>query len=214
MWAFYDWIRDSVKQNKPWNQFAEDIFISSGSTRQNGALNYFVLHKDPIELTENATQAFLGQRITCARCHNHPAGEVDADAVLPDGQPLLARRRQERRHRRRDIVFAKASGDINHPRLPRPLPPTPLDGTAASPLDSPDDRRAALRRLAHQPAECDVRPHRRQPRLGQLHGPRPCRARGRPARHQSGVQRGAARGPVEGLRRTTVRHEAPDPHRS
>ena len=39
---------------------------------ENGALNYFVLHKDPIELTENVTQAFLGQRLTCARCHNHP----------------------------------------------------------------------------------------------------------------------------------------------
>ena len=45
---------------------------TSGNTRQNGALNYFVLHKDPIELAENATQAFLGQRLTCARCHNHP----------------------------------------------------------------------------------------------------------------------------------------------
>ena len=72
MWAFYDWIRDRVKENKPWDQFAREIFLSSGSTRQNGALNYFVLHKDPIELSENATQAFLGQRITCARCHNHP----------------------------------------------------------------------------------------------------------------------------------------------
>ena len=72
MWAFYDWIRDSVRENKPWDKFARDIFLSAGSTRQNGALNYFVLHKDPIELSENATQAFLGQRITCARCHNHP----------------------------------------------------------------------------------------------------------------------------------------------
>ena len=49
MWAFYDWIRESVKQNKPWDKFARDIFLSSGSTRENGALNYFVLHKDPIE---------------------------------------------------------------------------------------------------------------------------------------------------------------------
>src|SRR5260370_2694420 len=72
MWAFYNWIHDSVKANKPWDKFARDIFLSSGSARQNGALNYFVLHKDTIELTENATHAFLRQRITCARCHNHP----------------------------------------------------------------------------------------------------------------------------------------------
>ena len=72
MWAFYNWIRDCVKENKPWDKFARDIFTGAGSSRQNGALNYFVLHKDPIDLTENVTQAFLGQRLTCARCHNHP----------------------------------------------------------------------------------------------------------------------------------------------
>ena len=72
MWAFYDGIHDSVKANKPWDEFAREIFTGAGSTRENGALNYFVLHKDPIDLTETTTQAFLGQRITCARRHNHP----------------------------------------------------------------------------------------------------------------------------------------------
>jgi hypothetical protein len=70
--GFYSWIHESVKANKPWDRFVREILTSSGSTRQNGALNYFVLHKDPIDLTENVTQAFLGQRLTCARCHNHP----------------------------------------------------------------------------------------------------------------------------------------------
>ena len=40
MWAFYDWIRDSVRENKPWDKFARDIFLSAGSTRQNGARNF------------------------------------------------------------------------------------------------------------------------------------------------------------------------------
>jgi Protein of unknown function (DUF1549)/Bacterial Ig-like domain (group 2) len=72
MWSFYDWIRDSVKHNKPCNKFTCEIFTSSGDTRRNGALNYYVLHKRPIDRTETATQAFMGNRITCARCHNHP----------------------------------------------------------------------------------------------------------------------------------------------
>ena len=54
MWSFYDWIRDSVKENKPWDQFAREIFTGAGSTREHGELNYFVLHKDPIDLSENA----------------------------------------------------------------------------------------------------------------------------------------------------------------
>ena len=42
-----------------------------------------------------------------------------------------------------NIVFAKASGDILHPRLARPLAPTPLDGQSM-PLDSTGDRRVVF----------------------------------------------------------------------
>jgi hypothetical protein len=142
MWAFYDWIRQSVKENKPWNQFAREIFLSSGSTRQNGALNYFVLHKDPIDLSENATLAFLGQRIMCARCHNHPL-EKWTQTQYYQMANLFARVGVKNGGMGDNIVFAKASGDILHPRLARPLPPTPLDGQSM-PLDSPDDRRVVF----------------------------------------------------------------------
>ncbi|HYW44782.1 MAG TPA: DUF1549 domain-containing protein [Bryobacteraceae bacterium] len=141
MWAFYDWIRDSVKRNKPWNQFAREIFLSSGSTRQNGALNYFVLHKDPIELSENATQAFLGQRITCARCHNHPLEKWTQTQYYQMAN--LFARIGVKSGAGENIVFTKTSGDVLHPRLARPLPPTPLDGRGIS-LDSPEDRRAVF----------------------------------------------------------------------
>jgi hypothetical protein len=140
MWAFYDWIRESVKQNKPWDKFAREIFLSSGSTRQNGALNYFVLHKDTIELAENATQAFLGQRITCARCHNHPL-EKWTQTQYYEMANLFARVGVKNGTGPGDnVIFAKTSGDINHPRLAKPLPPTPLDGKSV-PIDSPEDRR-------------------------------------------------------------------------
>jgi hypothetical protein len=143
MWAFYDWIRDSVKANKPWDQFTREIFTGSGSSRQNGALNYFVLHKDTIDLAENVTEAFLGQRITCARCHNHPLEKWTQKQYYQFAN-LLSRVGQKNGNEPGDtIVFAKMSGDINHPRLLKPLAPTPLDGTPLS-LDSTEDRRLAL----------------------------------------------------------------------
>jgi hypothetical protein len=143
MWAFYGWIRDAVKQNRPWNQFAREIFLTSGSTRQNGALNYFVLHKDPIEISENATQAFLGQRITCARCHNHPLEKWTQTQYYQMANLFSRVGVKNGSTPGENIVFAKASGDILHPRLARPLPPTPLDGKSIA-LDSPQDRRAAF----------------------------------------------------------------------
>jgi hypothetical protein len=149
MWAFYDWIRQSVKDNKPWNRFASEIFTSSGSTRQNGALNYFVLHKDPIEISENATQAFLGQRITCARCHNHPL-EKWTQTQYYQMANLFARVGVKNGAMGDNIVFAKTSGDVLHPRLARALAPTPLDG-ASIPIDSPEDRRLVFARWLTSP---------------------------------------------------------------
>jgi hypothetical protein len=140
MWAFYDWIRASVKSDKPWNQFAREIFLSSGSTRQNGALNYFVLHKDPIEMSENATQAFLGQRITCARCHNHPLEKWTQTQYYQMANLFSRVGVKNGSAPGENVVFAKASGDVLHPRLARPLPPAPLDAPSI-PLDSPIDRR-------------------------------------------------------------------------
>ncbi|MGA2133159.1 MAG: DUF1549 domain-containing protein [Bryobacteraceae bacterium] len=140
MWAFYDWIRDSVKDNKPWNKFAYEIFTSSGDTRQNGALNYYVLHKDPIDLTETATEAFMGNRVTCARCHNHPL-EKWTQKQYYELVNLFARVGLKNGNEPGDIVvYAKDTGDVLHPKLLKPLPPTPLDGTPMS-LDSTEDRR-------------------------------------------------------------------------
>jgi hypothetical protein len=150
MWSFYHWIRDSVKSNKPWDAFARDIFTGSGSSRENGALNYFVLHKDTVELSENVTQAFLGQRLTCARCHNHPL-EKWTQRQYYQFANLFSRVGLKSGDRPGEtIVYAKASGDINHPRLLRPLAPAPLDGTPVD-LDSPDDRRLHFARWLTDP---------------------------------------------------------------
>ncbi len=140
MWDLYYWIRESVKQNKPWDQFARDIFTSQGSSRENGALNYFVLHKDPIDLSENVTQAFLGQRLTCARCHNHPLEKWTQKQYYQMANLFSRVGIKNGQVAGDSVVFAKVSGDINHPRLLRPMEPAPLDGEAM-PLDAVSDRR-------------------------------------------------------------------------
>jgi hypothetical protein len=140
MWAFYNWIRDGVKENKPWNDVAREIFLGTGSTRENGALNYFLLHKDPIDLMETSTEAFLGQRITCARCHNHPLEKWTQNQYY-EMVNLFSRVGIKNGSRAgENVVFAKTSGEYIHPRLLRPMPPTPLDGKSMS-LDSTEDRR-------------------------------------------------------------------------
>ena len=56
----------------PWDRFVRELTTRHGRTDEMGAASYFLIHRNPIEIAENYTQAFLGLTLTCARCHNHP----------------------------------------------------------------------------------------------------------------------------------------------
>ena len=140
MWSYYNWIRESVASNKPWDRMAREIVTASGNTLANGAANYYVLHKDPIAVTENVAVTFMGFSITCARCHNHPLEKWTQKDYYRMAN-LFSRVAVKNGAERGDlIVYAARSGEINHPRLNVPLPPRPLDGPELS-LDSARDRR-------------------------------------------------------------------------
>ena len=52
MWSYYNWIRNQVAANTPWDQFAREVVTATGSTLENGAASFFVLHDDPPEMAE------------------------------------------------------------------------------------------------------------------------------------------------------------------
>jgi hypothetical protein len=140
MWSYYNWIRRNVEANTPWDRMAREILTASGNTLANGAANYFVLHKNPIAVTENVSMTFMGFSITCARCHNHPLEKWTQKDYYQMAN-LFSRVASKAGADRGDtIIYTARSGDINHPRLNVPLPPKPLDGPAIA-LDAPADRR-------------------------------------------------------------------------
>jgi Protein of unknown function (DUF1553)/Protein of unknown function (DUF1549)/Bacterial Ig-like domain (group 2) len=139
MWSFYNWIRDSVAANKPWDKMVREIITANGNTLENGAANYFVIHKEVTDLTENASMAFLGMSITCARCHNHPLEKWTQKQYYQMAN-LFARVGMKNGTRAGDVqIYTNPSGEVNHPRLGKPLPPAPLDGEIL-PLSSSKDR--------------------------------------------------------------------------
>ena len=141
--AFYDFIRRSVAENKSWDRFAREIVTASGSSVQNGAAGYFLIHKDPIDLTETTSQAFLGMSITCARCHNHPLEKWTQDQYYGMAN-LFGRVGLKNGERAGEVlVLSTELGDVHHPRTGKPRDPQPLDGKAIS-LDAPVDRRSHL----------------------------------------------------------------------
>ena len=72
VWAFRNWIRQSVAVNTPYDQFAEELITAGGSAFENPAANYFRIAREPKLVMENMTQVFLGTRFSCNQCHDHP----------------------------------------------------------------------------------------------------------------------------------------------
>ena len=159
MWSYYNWIRRNVAANTPWDRMAREILTASGNTLANGAANYFVLHKNPIALTENVSMTFMGFSITCARCHNHPLEKWTQKDYYQMAN-LFSRVGIKNGADRGDvIVYPARTGEINHPRLNVPLAPRPLDGPAMA-LDAPGDRREAFVELAGLAGQPVLRPGR------------------------------------------------------
>lgn len=143
--AFSGYIRQSVAQNKPWDTFVREIITARGSTLENGAANYYVLHKEPLELTETTTQAFLGMSLTCARCHNHPLEKWTQNQYYEMANFMARVRLKNGEQDGEVLVLTSDQGDVTHPRLNRPLPPAPLDGKGIA-LGAKGDRREVLAR--------------------------------------------------------------------
>lgn len=145
MWSYYAWIRNGVAENRPWDRFIEDLVTATGSNLENGAVNYWLIHQQPQEITENLSQAFLGISLTCARCHNHPLEKWTQDQYYGMAN-LVSRVRLKNGQAAGEVTLVpRPVGEVSHPRLGRPMPPQPLDGEALA-LDDPADRRRHLAR--------------------------------------------------------------------
>ncbi len=74
MWAYHRYIKESMAQNKPYDQFVHELLTAKGSGYRDGAANFYraVPSKDPQTWAETTATTFLGVRLDCAHCHNHP----------------------------------------------------------------------------------------------------------------------------------------------
>lgn len=70
--AFRGWIRERVKNNVPYNEFAHQVLVATGSNKTNPAASYYKILRDPAAIMENTTHLFLGVRFNCNKCHDHP----------------------------------------------------------------------------------------------------------------------------------------------
>ncbi|MCC6536314.1 MAG: DUF1553 domain-containing protein [Bryobacterales bacterium] len=72
VWAFREWIRESLGTNRPYDQMVRELLTARGSTFKNPPANFFRFTREPKVAMETTTQLFLGVRMVCAQCHDHP----------------------------------------------------------------------------------------------------------------------------------------------
>lgn len=70
--GFHKFVRDSMANNVPYDQFVRRLLTATGDARSNPAANWFNQVASPVSRAEDVAQLFLGLRIQCAHCHHHP----------------------------------------------------------------------------------------------------------------------------------------------
>ncbi len=143
MWSYYQWIRRQVELNTPWDEMVRDLLTTTGSTLENGAGNFFILHDEPTRIAETASVAFLGMSISCAKCHNHPMEKWTHDQYYAFANLFSRVRSKNGSVPDERVIFADTTGDLVQPLRGHAQPPTPLDGEPL-PLNSLEDRRVVL----------------------------------------------------------------------
>ncbi|HVK58467.1 MAG TPA: DUF1549 and DUF1553 domain-containing protein, partial [Candidatus Kapabacteria bacterium] len=142
------WVRTSILERKPMDQFAREIIAARGSTYKNPPANFYRATRTPLERAEASAQLFLGTRVQCAQCHNHPFDRWSQDDYY-DWQSVFGRVKYKvLENRRRDdndghefkgeqIIYLADTGGVKNPRTGNPAKPRFLGETA--PISSQDE---------------------------------------------------------------------------
>lgn len=70
--AFHDWIRNAVAEDRPYDEFARSILGAVGDERSSPPTVWYKELVQPEQFVDDTAQVFLGLRLACAQCHHHP----------------------------------------------------------------------------------------------------------------------------------------------
>jgi hypothetical protein len=128
MLLYYTWLQDKIANNVPMNIMVQDLLASNGGTFANAATNYYQNERDTLKVAENVAQVFMGMRIQCAQCHNHPFDRWTMDDYYSFAAFFSQIGRKTAEDPREIIVFNSGSGVVRHPVGNRVMEPKFLGG--------------------------------------------------------------------------------------
>src|SRR5262249_23943159 len=130
-------------EGKPLNEFARELLAGRGSSYANPPANFYRALRDPYSRAEAVSQVFLGIRMQCAKCHNHPFDRWTQDDYHGLAAFFARIQYQVVENKRRDsfdkhefigeqIVYQDRDSEVRHPRTRAATAPRLLGAESAS----------------------------------------------------------------------------------
>ena len=134
--SYKRWLRDLIEEDRPYDVAVREMLTATGDTTVRPAGNFwhpaidFMLKTfDVTKATPTVTRLFLGQRIECAECHNHPLENLTQDDYYGMAALLAQVRVKHGYGQYRRVWFDAREGEVPHPVTKKPVKPRFLDGT-------------------------------------------------------------------------------------
>ncbi|MBS1828305.1 MAG: DUF1549 domain-containing protein [Acidobacteria bacterium] len=145
-WGFREWIRDSIASNKPYDKMVRELLTSRGSAYENPAANYYRVMREPKLSMEKTSQVFLGVRMVCAQCHDHPFEQWTQNQYYQLSAFFAAVGLKPGYETGDEILYLKRDDNlVKHPKTGRTVEPQYLIASiGAPPIPQAGDRREAL----------------------------------------------------------------------
>ncbi len=140
------WLRDSFRENKPYNQMVKELLTASGSTHDNGPVAMWRDKREPVDASGFISQIFLGVRLECAKCHHHPSEKWTQEDYYQ-----LSAFFAQMKHKGQGISapisgepefwwYGGNKGNITHPITDAAMTPKPPDGPEMAYVEGQDPR--------------------------------------------------------------------------
>jgi hypothetical protein len=149
MLLYYNWLQDKIANNVPVDQWVQEVLSAKGGTFKSPATNYYQTERDTLKITENVAQVFMGMRIQCSQCHNHPFDRWTMNDYYGFAAFFSQIGRKGTDDPREVVIFNSGGGEVTHPVGGRVMKPKFLGG--AEPDTVGKDRREMLARWLASP---------------------------------------------------------------
>jgi hypothetical protein len=128
IYLYSNWLTEQIAGNVPLDKIVRQILASSGGSFSTPATNFYQIERETLKTAENVAQVFMGVRVQCAQCHNHPFDRWTMNDYYSFAAFFSQIGRKEGEDSREIIIFNSGGGEVNHMVTGKVMEPKFLGG--------------------------------------------------------------------------------------